>query len=64
MRISFFKTLVKILFLRLLTTLEILIKIFISGLLIRDADWDREWDCPKGHRLAEDLEMIEVSVCV
>ena len=32
------------------------------GLLIRDADWDREWDCPKGHRLAEDLEMIEVCV--
>ena len=30
------------------------------GLLIRDADWDREWDCPKGHRLAEDLEMTEV----
>ena len=33
------------------------------GLLIRDAEWEREWDCPKGHRLAEDLEMIEVSVC-
>ena len=30
------------------------------GLLIRDAEWEREWDCPKGSRLAEDLEMIEV----
>ena len=31
-----------------------------QGLLIRDAEWEREWDCPKESRLAEDLEMIEV----
>ena len=32
-----------------------------QGLLIRDAEWEREWDCPKESRLAKDLEeMIEV----